>query len=107
MAYIRPLPLAILTAIATSTCSSDRTLTWAAPTVPPSGLFSFVGTVHLAPVEVGCWVLQTATDTYEPINLPSQFRIDGQVVRAVAHSVAGASTCMVGKLIAVDTLQSR
>lgn len=31
MAYIRPLPLAILTAITTSTCSSDRTLTWAAP----------------------------------------------------------------------------
>jgi hypothetical protein len=106
MTDFRPVVLGVLLYAAVG-CSTDRIATWAAPGVPPTGLVTIMGTTRLAPVEVGCWTLVTPQHRYEPINLPAAFRIDDLTVRAVVHPVSGASVCMVGELVAVDTIQTR
>src|SRR5690242_1548814 len=106
MANFRPLAVGIILGAAVG-CSTDKIATWAAPGVPPTGLVTIMGTTRLAPVEVGCWTLVTPQRRYEPVNLPTAFRIDGLMVRAVVHPVSGASLCMVGDLVAVDTIQTR
>jgi hypothetical protein len=59
-----------------------------------------VGTVRFVGLEGGCWVIETAQEVYEPLNLPAEMRTDGLAVEfeAVERDDV-ASICMVGTLI--------
>lgn len=58
------------------------------------------GTVKYVAVEGGCWVIETADETYEPINLPEALQTDGLAVSFEAEVREDlASICQVGTLI--------
>ncbi len=76
----------------------------------PTAPLSVDATVRLAStVEGGCWSLVTATNTiYQPVDLPSSFRIDGLAVHAVLRDAPGwATICYVGPLVHVDRIRTR
>jgi len=66
-------------------------------------------TVRFATLEGGCWsIVTTANKVYEPVDLPSAFRIDGLAVDVVLSDAPGwASICMIGPLVHVDQIQAR
>ena len=79
----------------------------AAPLAPHQVLVTNA-TVRFVDLEGGCWVLETATGTYEPIDLPTVFRIDGLAVYAVVRSAPGAvSICQMAPLVSLDTIRVR
>jgi len=65
-----------------------------------------VGTVRYIGVEGGCWLIQTdAVTAYEPVNLPSNFKIDGLGVRFAAGPSEHGSFCMVGRTVELDSIR--
>jgi hypothetical protein len=67
---------------------------------------SEVGTVRFVDIEGGCWVIETADETYEPINLPTELRQDGLGVSFQANERGDlASICMVGPMIELLRIQ--
>jgi hypothetical protein len=59
-------------------------------------------------LEGGCWALETAQGTLEPINLPADYRRDGLKVRVAYHEASGIATiCMIGRTVRIDTLLVR
>jgi len=76
----------------------------------PTATSSVDATVRFAAtVEGGCWSLVTPTNkVYEPVDLPSAFRINGLAVRVALRDAPGwASTCMIGQLVHVESIQAR
>ncbi len=76
----------------------------------PTAPLGIDATVRFAStVEGGCWSLVTTTQkVYEPVDLPSTFRIDGLKVRVVLSDAAGwATICMIGPLVHIDSIQAR
>jgi hypothetical protein len=64
------------------------------------------GIVRFLDVEGGCWTIEVGGDRLEPINLPSEFRIDGLHVRFEATDrVDRHSYCMVGRLVELEYIQ--
>jgi len=62
-----------------------------------------------ATVEGGCWSLVTTANTvYEPVDLPSAFRIESLPVRVVLGDAPGwVSICGAGPLVHVVLIQKR
>ena len=57
---------------------------------------------------LGCWALKTDSVTYEPLGLPSDFRVQGLSVRAVvAPTVDLATYCWVGPIVRVLSIERR
>ena len=99
MHLYRRLTLSLLVAALALACSSQQLVT------PWLGVDA---TVRLTPVEVGCWSLVTTNDVYEPVDLPAAFRVDGLAVHVVLSAVPdAASTCMIGPLVHVNSIQAR
>ena len=99
MHLYRRLTLALMVAALALACSSQQLVT------PRLGLEA---TVRLAPVEVGCWSLVTTNHVYQPVDLPAAFRVDGLAVHVVLSAVPdGASICMIGPLVHVNSIQVR
>lgn len=79
----------------------------------PSGLGTMLplsadATVRFSSLEGGCWSLATANAVYEPVNLPSAFRIDGLAVRVVLRDAPDrVSICMMAPLVYVDSIRVR
>jgi len=79
----------------------------------PSGLrpplpLSADATVRFVSLEGGCWSLATANAVYEPVNLPSTFRIDGLAVHvALRDAPDRVSICMMAPLVYVDSIRVR
>ncbi len=80
----------------------------AGPPLSASQALSTDATVRLVALEGGCWALQTAQGSYEPIDLPAAFRSDGLpvyvVIRGAPHAV---SLCMIAPLVTIDTIRAR
>ncbi len=73
----------------------------------PTASMPLEATVHFATnVEGGCWSLITsANKSYEPVDLPSAFRVEGLKVRVVLSNAPGwATTCYVGELVHVKSI---
>ena len=52
------------------------------------------GTVHFEAVEGGCWTIETTKETFFPLNLADQFRIESLPVRfAVESEDSGVRIC--------------
>jgi hypothetical protein len=65
-----------------------------------------VGTVRFIALEGGCWVIETADEVYEPINLPEEFWTDGLGVSFEAvERTDMASICMVGTIVELLRIQ--
>ncbi len=65
-----------------------------------------VGAVEFIDIEGGCWVIETADETYEPINLPESLRTDGLGVTFQAQEREDlASICMVGTIVELLRIQ--
>jgi hypothetical protein len=65
-----------------------------------------VGTVRFIALEGGCWVIETADEVYEPIDLPEAFRTDGLGVSFEAvERTDMASICMVGTIVELLRIQ--
>jgi hypothetical protein len=66
-------------------------------------------TVRYVNLEGGCWTLEAAkTVRYLPLNLPDQFRHDGLNVHAdLVRRDDYASTCMVGPVVEILSIQPR
>jgi hypothetical protein len=70
--------------------------------------FAVTGTVELAPVEGGCWVIESrGGETYLPRDLPDDFRVDGLPVRATLQEAGFASTCQIGTAVTITDIQRR
>lgn len=67
--------------------------------------FADAGTVRFVDVEGGCWVIETESERYEPINLASEFRVDGLFVLFRASERRDlASICQVGRIVEVVSI---
>ncbi len=63
-----------------------------------------------ASVELGreCWALKTDSVTYEPLGLPSDFRVQGLSVRAVVVPTVDVATyCGVGPIVRLLSIERR
>ena len=66
----------------------------------PDASLSGEGTVRFLEIEGGCWVIESAGETYEPLFLPREFEEDGLRVTFEARPSRDAvSTCQVGPII--------
>lgn len=73
----------------------------------PEG-FTEVGTVRFLAIEGGCWSVETASERYEPVDLPERFRQDGLRVRFEAEVRDDlASVCQIGPLIELREIELR
>ena len=73
----------------------------------PTASLPLEATVHFATnVDGGCWSLvTTGNKAYEPVDLPSDFRVEGLKVRVVLSDAPGwATTCYVGQLVHVKSI---
>ncbi|MDH3455487.1 MAG: hypothetical protein OER90_01480 [Gemmatimonadota bacterium] len=75
----------------------------------PPGSFRVIGTVRFIPVEGGCWALRVNdTVQYEPLGLPTAFRVHGLEVRALLKLRDDlGSYCMVGRIAEVLDIEKR
>src|SRR5438445_8791149 len=65
-------------------------------------------TVRFVNLEGGCWALETPRGKYEPLGLPSAFRIDGLAVYAVVRGAPTAvSICQMAPLVTLDSIRTR
>jgi hypothetical protein len=72
-----------------------------------AGAAAIDASAALAGVE-GCWVLKTDSIDYEPLGLPSDFRVRGLSVRAVvAPTVDVATDCWAGPIVRVLSIERR
>ena len=68
--------------------------------------FESEGTVRFVDVEGGCWIIDTADERLEPIDLPADFRVDGLRVFFEANERSDlASICQVGRIVELDFIQ--
>jgi hypothetical protein len=64
---------------------------WEDGSVTPDEVVTITGTVQYLEIEGGVWTIEGTTSnaqsptTYQPINLPKSFRVDGQKVRVRAR----------------------
>jgi len=64
---------------------------WEDGSVTPDEVVTITGTVQYLEIEGGVWTIEGTTSnaqsptTYQPINLPESFRVDGQKVRVRAR----------------------
>ena len=80
--------------------------THAGPSLTPSQTISTNASVRLAPIETGCWLLDTPEGTFLPANLPSQYRLQGMPVHVVMRGDTGAaSICMMGAMVSLDSIR--
>jgi len=88
-------------------CSHDLWQYTLGPLDPQA--FELDATVQFVNLEGGCWALVAdATTRYEPIGLPSEFRVDGLRVRAtLRHRPDMASICMIAPLAEVLSISRR
>ena len=84
------------------------------PTAPKPGspladhVLATDAVVRYVPIETGCWVLHTRQGGYEPINLPSQYEVDGLPVHVVIRAQPGwASICMIAPMVSIDSIRTR
>jgi hypothetical protein len=83
------------------------TATHAGPSLTPSQTIATNASVRLAPVEVGCWLLDTPQGSFLPTNLPSQYRVQGLAVYVVVRGDTGVmSTCMMGPMVSLDSIRA-
>jgi hypothetical protein len=96
----RQLTPPLLTALLAVGCNSQQAF---APGPGVDATVRFASTV-----EGGCWSVATTTQVYEPVDLPTSFRIDGLAVHVVLRDAPDwGSICMIGPLVHVDSIRTR
>jgi hypothetical protein len=64
------------------------------------------GVVRFVDLEGGCWTIVTEDETYEPINLPVEFQVDGLDVEFEGEIRTDiATTCQVGVILDIDEIE--
>jgi len=64
------------------------------------------GTVRFLPVEGGCWVIEAEMETYDPVDLPREFRVDGLRVVFSGDVREGVATiCQVGPVLELESIE--
>lgn len=64
------------------------------------------GVVRRLDVEGGCWTIEADGARLEPINLPTEFRVDGLEIAFEANDRADlVTTCQVGRIVELDFIQ--
>ena len=75
---------------------------------PKSGSVDITGTVNFIELEGGHWVIAEDGETYDPLNLPQDFRVEGlsvQVTGEIRKDVV--SICMCGPIIEIKDIKRR
>jgi len=91
------LVLAVVTGLLA--CNGDAK----APLGPAVGVLA---TVRFINIEGGCWALQASNISYQPLNLPAQFKQNGLQVRVeFTRRDDYASICMIGPIIQISSIQ--
>jgi len=81
------------------------TATHAGPALSPSQTIATNASVRLAPVETGCWLLDTPQGSYLPVNLPSPYQRQGLAVHVVLRGdTTSAGVCMMGPMVSLDSI---
>lgn len=52
--------------------------------------------IRFSDIEGGCWMVDTSERSYEPINLPEAFKVDGLAVRIEAELVSDRGSFCTG-----------
>lgn len=75
----------------------------------PNGEMQFSGTIQYRELEGGAWVILSEDGTtFEPVDLPEEYRKKGLRVRVWADQVEGAvSTRMVGPIVSIKRIERR
>ncbi len=69
---------------------------------------SITGTVTLAPMEGGCWLIKGDNKvTYQILNLPIEFQHDGLRVVTTLKTIDVATICMVGTPAEIGKIQRK
>ena len=77
------------------------------PVVLVPGASAVDASVEYVDLEGGCWVLDTDSVRYEPLGLPSDFRVRGLDVRAVIAPENAGTYCAVGRVVRVLSIERR
>lgn len=79
------------------------------PTESPKGEFQFEGVVQYRQIEGGAWVIESEEGTtYEPSDLPEEYREEGLRVRVWANRLDDqVSFRMVGPIISIERIERR
>jgi hypothetical protein len=77
------------------------------PVVLVSGASVIEASMEFVDIESGCWVLHTDSVRYEPLGLPSDFRVRGLKVRAVIAPENVGTYCAVGRVVRVLSIERR
>ena len=90
--------------------SPTRTSTAGQPGSPlgPNQTVATDATVRYVSLEGGCWVLDTPQGSYSPTGMPAPYQVNGLQVYVVMRGDTGvASICMMGPLVALDSIRAR
>ena len=81
----------------------------AGPALTPYQPVATNATLRFVALEGGCWVLDTPQGSYDPLSVPSQYRVDGLPVYVVMHADTGVvSLCWMGDpLVSLDSIRPR
>jgi hypothetical protein len=64
------------------------------------------GVVRFFDIEGGCWVIDTGDQRLEPINLQTEFQVDGLAVNFEATPRMDlASICMMGTIVELQSIE--
>jgi len=81
------------------------TATRAGPALGPGQILATNASVRLAPVETGCWLLDTPQGTFVPTGLPLQYQRQGLAVHVVLRGdTTAVSLCMMEPMVSVDSI---
>jgi hypothetical protein len=98
--------LALLAAVAAG-CQSETAPAPAAPPLVTDTRITTNATVRFVALEGGCWLLETVDGSYQPVNLPAQYRVDGLRVCVVFKSAPSmVSVCMLAPLVSIETIRT-
>ena len=64
------------------------------------------GTVRFDPIEGGCWVIDSGGETYDPVNLSDELKVDGLRVRFEAELRADMAHFCPGVIIELTSIES-
>ena len=102
-----PLALLVGGALCCESPPAIITAAHAGPSLTPSQTIATNASVRLAPVEVGCWLLDTPEGSFLPVSLPSQYQRQGLAVYVVMRGdTDAASLCMMGPMVSLDSIRA-
>jgi hypothetical protein len=99
---LRPRIHAFVIAAAMMGCSGSSNV------LEPVGVLGVNASIQFLNLEGGCWAIEVANKSYQPLNLPPEFRRDGLLVRvAFRERKDRVSICMIGPIVEILSIERR